>query len=264
MKRITCVLLTLAFVIAVFSCSAFAAIETDKKNTEINLQELSIDELLELQNEIKQVLADKGYVKYEELDRGSKGEEVSDVQERLKELGYYSGSLSGKYDSETQKAFKQFEKNNNLESDGKASQYDLVILFSSTAEAKTTPTPAPEKEEKAKKTTEEVPEGYLPFTDFDYTEFFRYPEKYYGTKIVLKGKVLQVLGTRSSGYEIRLATAGSDDVVYVRVPFDPGFNILENDRLTVYAEMRNPFTYTSTFRNSVTIPSANADSIKLN
>jgi peptidoglycan hydrolase-like protein with peptidoglycan-binding domain len=68
-------------------------------------------------------------VQYEELDRGSKGDFVSDVQQRLKELFFYNGNITGKYDTETQKAFKQFEKYNNLTNDGKASQSDLLILF---------------------------------------------------------------------------------------------------------------------------------------
>ena len=236
----------------------------DNLSTVISLlKELSIDDLLVLQNEIQKTLADKGYVQYEELDRGSKGNAVSDVQERLKELGFYTGSINGKYDTETQKAFKQFEKNNGLVSDGKATQDDLLVLFGSAAVARSTPTPVPEKNAKEKKQNE-TPEGYLPFSDFDYTEYFRYPEKYYGTKIVLRGKVVQVIGSRKNGYQLRLDTSGSGDIVYIRLHSDPGFNILENDRITVYAVMRNTYTYTSTFSVSVTIPSADADSIILN
>lgn len=231
----------------------------------INLHDMSVEELLLLQSEVQKALADKGYVQYEELERGSKGDFVSTVQERLKELGYYQGSISGKYDSETQKAFKLFEKGNDLVNDGKATQADLVVLFSSSAIEKVTPTITETTTSAgSKKKHEEVPEGYLPFSDFDYTEFFRYPEKYYGTKIVLKGKAVQVMGSRTWGYQIRLATAGGSDIVYIRVKSDPGFNILEDDRLTVYAVMKNTYTYTSTFFNSVTIPSADADSIILN
>lgn len=43
-------------------------------NSSIDLQQLSINELLSLQKEIQRILADKGYVQYEELDRGSKGD----------------------------------------------------------------------------------------------------------------------------------------------------------------------------------------------
>lgn len=267
MKRFLC-LVSLFFCInlslSILAYSEDTPAEEAIQETKIfDLQSMSIDELLALQSEIQRVLADKGYIQYEELDRGSKGAAVINVQERLKELGFYIGNISGKYDSETQKAFKLFEKNNNLISDGKASQADLIVLFSSSASAKATPTPAPEIASTTKKPKVSL-EGYLPFSDFDYTEYFRYPEKYYGTKIILKGKAVQVLGSRTRGYQIRLATSGSGDVVYIRVNFDPGFNILENDRLTVYATMKNTYTYTSTFFTSVTIPSADVDSVILN
>lgn len=268
MKRVFCSFLNVILIFLLIISSAVSEeIVANRCNIEdlvLNLQDMSIDDLLTLQNELQKILADKGYVQYEELERGSKGDSVIKLQERLKELGYYTGSVSGKYDSETQMAMKNFEKNNGLNNDGKASQSDLVILFSSSAKAKTTPTPLTAETIAPNKKTEDVPEGYLPFSEFDYTEFFRYPEKYYGTKIVLKGKVVQVLGSRKSGYQIRLATSGYNDIVYIRVKYDPGFNILEEDRLIVYAEMKNTYTYTATFLNSVTIPSADADRIILN
>ena len=93
-----------------------------------SLQGLSVDELLTVKKAIQSILTDRGYVLYNELDRGAKGDDVIKVQERLKELGYYTGSLSGKFDSETQKAFKLFEKNNGLTNDGKASQNDLILF----------------------------------------------------------------------------------------------------------------------------------------
>lgn len=257
------------FISLLIAVAAIAEETADNIPTEapqkFNLEDMSIEELLVLQSEVQRTLADKGYVQYEELERGSKGDSVSNVQERLKELGYYQGSITGKYDSETQKAFKAFEKSNELSSDGKATQAELVVLFSSTAVAKASPVQSEnEPVTTPKKKDDQVPEGYLPFSDFDYTEYFRYPEKYYGTKIVLRGRVVQVLGSRTRGYQIRLATSGSSDVVYIRIKQDPGFNILEDDRLTVYAVMKDTYTYTSTFRNMVTIPSADADSIKLN
>lgn len=267
MKKLCSIFMLFLSFLLVFS--SFAEESPDSIPTEapisFDLQNMSIEKLLALQSEVQKALADKGYVQYEELDRGSKGDSVSNVQERLKELGYYQGSITGKYDSETQKALKAFEKNNGLANDGKASQQDLVALFSSAAVAKATPVPAEtETTSSSKKKAEETPEGYLPFSDFDYTEYFRYPEKYYGTKIVLKGRAVQVMGSRTRGYQIRLATSDSSDIVYIRIYDDPGFNILEDDRLTVYATMRNTYTYTSTFLNSVTIPSADADSFKLN
>ena len=47
---------------------------------------------------------------YSSLKKGSKGTEVSTLQQRLIELYYLDGSASGKYDSATQKAVKAFQK----------------------------------------------------------------------------------------------------------------------------------------------------------
>lgn len=266
MKKLLCCVCI--FVIGTLCFCVSYGESTDSSGIVLNtssLYDLSIEELLILQTEISKVLAEKGYVTYIELDRGSKGDEVVSLQERLKELGFYQGLISGKYDTETQKAFKQFEKINGLDNDGIASQDDQIVLYSSDAVAKITPIQDETTAAASVKVTPEpAPEGYLPFSDFDYTEYFRYPEKYYGTKITLKGKVVQVMGSRKSGYQIRLATSGSSDIVYVRIYNDPGFNILDDDRLTVYATMKNTYTYTSTFLSSVTIPSADADSIRLN
>lgn len=79
-------LLVVLFVIIFFS-QASAEITPPEDdingNPSIDLQQLSINELLSLQKEIQRILADKGYVQYEELDRGSKGDFVSDVQQRF-------------------------------------------------------------------------------------------------------------------------------------------------------------------------------------
>lgn len=72
-------LLVVLFVIIFFS-QASAEITPPEDdingNPSIDLQQLSINELLSLQKEKQRILADKGYVQYEELDRGSKGDSV--------------------------------------------------------------------------------------------------------------------------------------------------------------------------------------------
>lgn len=98
-----------------------------------NLFEMTVEELLNLRNEIDVVLEEKGHEVYFDIERGTKGEEVSAIQERLVELGYYTGKITGKYDSETQKAFKIFEKANGLESDSLASRSDQIVLFDEAA-----------------------------------------------------------------------------------------------------------------------------------
>lgn len=219
------------------------------------LDSLSIDELLDLQNAIEERLQGLGYRAYYDLERGAKGDDVVHVQERLSALGYYTGRFTGKFDSETQKAFKQFEKANGLENDGVASREDQTILFSSNAiEKAVTATPAPEKENSSSS-------EYSDYGKFDYEDCARFPEKHVGEKVALKCRVAQVIGSRTSGYELRVSIGG--DYVYVDVPFDPGFNILENDRLTIYASMNGVKTYTSVLLQSITIPYVLAQALEL-
>ena len=228
---------------------------------QMKLGDMSIDKLLELQALVERELQARGYVIYFDLTRGDKGEEVANLQERLKELGYYSGSISGKYDTETQKAMKQFEKANGLSSDGDASREDQVVLFSKNAVIKSVPNPVPAETAAPKPTMDPALAEYGAFV---YEDCARYPEQFYFSKVVLKGTVVQVLGDRKNGFTIRLATAnGSSDIVYLLVQFDPGFNILEGDKLTVYAQMFGLKTYETIFGASVTIPMAIADKVEL-
>lgn len=56
------------------------------------------------------------------LKSGSKGEEVTALQELLIQYGYMSGTASGKYDNATVKAVKDFQINNGLKETGKCDQ----------------------------------------------------------------------------------------------------------------------------------------------
>lgn len=59
---------------------------------------------------------------------GSRGEEVRKIQKKLKELGYYSGSVDGVYGKNTQKAVKAFQKNCGITADGIAGKKTLTYL----------------------------------------------------------------------------------------------------------------------------------------
>lgn len=48
---------------------------------------------------------------------GSRGEEVKKIQQKLKNWGYYNGSVDGVYGSKTQAAVKKFQKTNGLTQD---------------------------------------------------------------------------------------------------------------------------------------------------
>lgn len=59
---------------------------------------------------------------------GSRGEEVRQVQKKLKELGLYNGSVDGIYGVNTQKAVRQFQKNCGITADGIAGPKTLLYL----------------------------------------------------------------------------------------------------------------------------------------
>ncbi len=69
------------------------------------------------------------------LKKGSSGASVKKVQERLRELGYYSGSIDGDYGAGTESAVRAFQKANGLDVDGKVGSKTLAKLNSSTAKA---------------------------------------------------------------------------------------------------------------------------------
>lgn len=48
---------------------------------------------------------------------GSSGNEVKQIQQRLKDWGYYKGNVDGVYGSKTQAAVKAFQKANGLKAD---------------------------------------------------------------------------------------------------------------------------------------------------
>ena len=73
----------------------------------------------------------------ETLELGSEGSEVRQLQQKLKDLGYLSGSADGKFGVATEAAVIAFQKNNNLTADGKAGTATLSKLYSGTSKKST-------------------------------------------------------------------------------------------------------------------------------
>ena len=74
----------------------------------------------------------------------AKGEPVTKLQTRLKELGYYKGELTGVCDEDTVAAIKLFEGKHGLVADGEMSAADQQVLYGATAmEASVIVTPSP-------------------------------------------------------------------------------------------------------------------------
>ena len=73
-----------------------------------------------------------------------RGQLVRDVQTRLKELGYYTGEITGVYDSKTRSAVTAYQKASGLDADGICGQKTQAALLGSDAVPNlSTPTPAP-------------------------------------------------------------------------------------------------------------------------
>ncbi len=60
--------------------------------------------------------------------QGSTGQQVSDIQTKLKRWGYYSGEVDGIYGSGTTEAVKSFQRNNGLTADGICGEKTLAAL----------------------------------------------------------------------------------------------------------------------------------------
>ena len=79
------------------------------------------------------------------LQKGSKGEKVEQLQQRLFVLGYYMDEVTGTYDAETKAAIIEFQKNNNLTTDGVTGEKTWNMLFniSDVLDSSATPRPTP-------------------------------------------------------------------------------------------------------------------------
>lgn len=85
-----------------------------------------------------------GVVPTRTLKEGSEGEDVKSVQSRLMALGYYTGTVDGKYGSGTVAAVAAFQLRNSLSADGIAGTRTYKKLYSSSALAAiSTPTSTP-------------------------------------------------------------------------------------------------------------------------
>ena len=67
------------------------------------------------------------------LSYGDKGDAVKLMQTRLKELGYFNGTIGGNYLEQTRSAVAVFQKQNGLTSNGEADSKTLTLMFSDKA-----------------------------------------------------------------------------------------------------------------------------------
>lgn len=96
------------------------------------------------------VIAGDGEMMQEEvfshrLTRGDKGEDVKKVQNRLKELGFFDGPVSGNYMDQTRAAVEKFQGHNGLDMTGNTDEATWNQMFNSqtVVDAQATPMPTP-------------------------------------------------------------------------------------------------------------------------
>ena len=81
---------------------------------------------------------------YKQINFGEKGEDVTSLQNKLKEYGYYIGEVDGAFGHQTLQAIKLFQTNHSLAPDGIAGKQTLTILYESDTIMKLElPTPSP-------------------------------------------------------------------------------------------------------------------------
>ena len=76
---------------------------------------------------------------------GDNGDEVRAMQEKLAELGYYTGDVDGRFGNQTRRAVQQFQYQHGLSVDGIAGRRTLTVLYESdeVRPAPVAETPAP-------------------------------------------------------------------------------------------------------------------------
>ena len=97
------------------------------------------------------------------LSKGAEGDAVAEMQERLKELGFYDGECDGDFGPGTQTAVRLFQSQHGLAVDGAAGEKTLSLLYSAEARQVTvTPTPDPAAPPLLVNRTHALEEGYQP------------------------------------------------------------------------------------------------------
>lgn len=179
---------------------------------------------------------------YQELSKGSNGDAVVQLQERLKALGYLTGKSDGAYGNGTASAVSAFQARAGLSQTGTADAATQEMLF----------------QEDAPKSLDAL------YETLDYDTNARDPEGYEGTMIKFTGKVLQVM--EDDSYVVfRIASKGNyDNVVYAIYPKPEGYKrFLEDDKVSVCGVSAGVYSYTTVRGDTVTIPACLVDTIVL-
>jgi peptidoglycan hydrolase-like protein with peptidoglycan-binding domain len=221
--------------------------EKDDKIAELTEQLAQVQAQLDQLTATPAPTAEPTPAAYKPLKKGSKGDQVLALQNRLKELGYLGGTADGSYGGGTVTAIKDFQSAAGLEETGTADVDTQAALFADSAPKSPNPV------------LDETLYGKL-----DYKAFARDPDKYTGTRIKFSGKILQVVEDTFS-VSFRIATKGGyDNVVYATYyPSEDYKRLLEDDSVVVYAVYSGIYSYEAVMGNTVSVPSCMVDRIIL-
>ena len=182
---------------------------------------------------------------YQTLQKGSKGDDVKALQQRLIELNYLSGTADGDFGGKTTSAVELFQSTVGLTANGIADTATQEALFASDA-----------------------PKAKV-YQSLDYKAISRDPGAYEGNLYKFDGKILQVMeeaqGDGTTFVTLRVATKGGyDDVVLVGYTRSAGeARVLEDDRVTIHGTSHGLYTYETVMGAEMTIPLIMADTISV-
>ena len=237
MKKLIALVLVLMLCGSAMAASVDWASMTDE---EINNEIAAAQAELESRGAAAEAPAEEGA---QTLQKGSKGDDVKALQQRLIELNYLSGGADGDYGGKTASAVELFQNTAGLPATGVADPDTQAALFASDA-----------------------PKAKV-YQSLEYKAMSRDPDTYEGNLYKFDGKILQVMeDSQSDGttlVSLRVATKGNyDNVVYVVYYRAAGeARILEDDRVTVYGTSNGLYTYETVMGAEVTIPLIWADSV---
>lgn len=96
-------------------------------------------------------------------------------------------------------------------------------------------------------------ENFVKFTEKEYSNVFRYPKENVGNLYEIKGDINQVIGNQEDGYNLFIKTKNT--ACWVVVKFNPGFNFVYWDNVTLYCKTLGIVHYenSSNARNSAVL-----------
>ena len=109
--------------------------------------------------------------------------------------------------------------------------------------------------------------GWASISRVSYDDLFRNNERYVGRTVSYEGRIIQVMGSESTGFVWRVATGYHntlskyyDDVILVL--YD-GPRFLEDDIVNIWGEVEGLATYEAVYGQDITIPKLQAVCVKL-